>query len=58
MEGFEFPSKKGPSSSQYDSIVEKDAERSFSPSPAAFGFKGRPNAGAKVVLKLYPTEKN
>lgn len=55
MDGFEFPNKNGPSPSQYDSINARDAERSFSPSAAAFGSPGTPNAYPIVVLKRSPT---
>lgn len=58
IEGSAFPSKNGLSpTSQNDSIVERDADRSFSPSAAAAMFTGRPNANAIVLLKIYPTER-
>lgn len=54
IEGWELPSRKRPFPlSQTDSISSREAERSFSASAAAFGFKGSPSAGASVELSTY-----
>lgn len=57
IEGWKLPSKKRPFPlSHTDSIFIREAERSFSPSAAASGFKGNPSAGARAELSTYAAE--
>ena len=52
MEGCKLPSKNRPFPlSQKDSIFAREADRIISASAAAFGFKGRPSAGASALLR-------
>lgn len=54
MDGCKLPSRKRPFPlSQTDSIFARDSDNIFSPSAAAFGFKGRPSAGPRVELRTY-----
>lgn len=57
MDGWKPPNKKRPFPlSQKDSILDRDEDRSFSPWAAAFGFSGRPSAGASTVLTTNAAE--
>lgn len=56
MDGLKFPSRNFAFPlSHTDSIQESDSLRTFSASFAACGFKGRPSAGASVLLRTKPT---
>lgn len=57
IEGCVLPSKKHPLPlSQKDSILAREAERSFSLLAAASGFRGSPSAGPRAELSTYPAE--
>lgn len=58
IEGWPLPSKSRPFFwIQTDSILARDAKRTFSASAAACGFKVNPKAGARTVSKIYPAER-
>lgn len=53
MDGLKPPSKNFPFPfSQNDSIFESDLNKIFSASAATWGFRGRPNKGARTVLNI------
>lgn len=52
IDGLKLPNKKQPCpSSQKDSIIARDAIRTFSASAALFGFNRRPTTGASLLCR-------